>query len=106
MERVGTVLEWLSAYSHKLVRPAYYDTIMLGRVPRQEETKQMLSVIFGLDDRGMRKMELSATFNLGMVELLEINALDCKPDISGVMYGNASVIDGKIEEIYEFYRTH
>ena len=106
VERVGTVLEWLSAYSHKLVRPAYYDTIMLGRVPRQEETKQMLSVIFGLDDRGMRKMELSATFNLGMVELLEINALDCKPDISGVMYGNAGVIDGKIEEIYEFYRTH
>lgn len=106
IERVCTVLEWLSAYSHKLVRPAYYDVILLGRVPRQAETKEMLNIVFGLDERGMRKMDCSATFDLGMVETLEISALDCKPDISGILRGNAKVIDDKISTVYEYYRAN
>lgn len=106
LERVCTVLEWLSAYSHKLVRPAYYDVILLGRVPRQEETKEMLNIIFGLDERGMRKMDCSATFDLGMVETMEISALDCKPDISGILRSNDKVIDDKISTVYEYYRAN
>jgi hypothetical protein len=54
----------------------------------------------------MRKMECSATFDLGMVETLEVSTLDCKPDISGILRGNAKVIDDKISTVYEYYRAN
>ncbi len=106
LERVCTVWEWLSAYSHKLVRPVYYDVIMLGRVPRQEETSEMLNIIFGLDERGKIVVELDTVFDTQMVVLLEDGAFDLRPDIAGIMRSNAKTVDSKIETIYEFYRSN
>ncbi len=46
-ENVGIFLEAYAAESYKLVHPAYYDALLYGKVARDEESREMLGLIFG-----------------------------------------------------------
>ncbi len=46
LSRTGTVIENLSAYGYKTVRPAYYDVVLHGKTVRDEESREMLDIIF------------------------------------------------------------
>ena len=45
-EMSGMVSEWLSYYGHKLVRPKFYDTLLSVRFAQDEETIDMLDLIY------------------------------------------------------------
>lgn len=46
LSRTATVIENLSAYGYKTVRPAYYDVVLNGKTIRDEESREMLDIIF------------------------------------------------------------
>ena len=46
-EKVGAVAEYLGAISHEIVKPVYYDILLNGKVTRDEESKEMLDIIYG-----------------------------------------------------------
>jgi hypothetical protein len=47
MESIGIFLEAYAAESYKRVKPAYYDVLLSGKVARDEESLEMLDIIFG-----------------------------------------------------------
>lgn len=46
ISRSGTVLEVMSAYGYKMIRPAYYNVILTGRNTRDNESAEMLDIMF------------------------------------------------------------
>jgi len=46
-EKVGAVTEYLGAKSHEIVLPAYFDVLLNGKVIRDEESRNMLEIIYG-----------------------------------------------------------
>jgi hypothetical protein len=46
VERTCSILEELSAQSRKLIVPAYYDKTLMGKLKRDEESEEMLNMIF------------------------------------------------------------
>ncbi|MCL2157971.1 MAG: extracellular solute-binding protein [Oscillospiraceae bacterium] len=47
MEEMGIFLEAYAAESRKRVNPAYYDVLLSGKVARDDESLEMLDIIFG-----------------------------------------------------------
>lgn len=45
-ERTGAILEEMCALSMKLIRPAYYDKTLIGKGIRDDESEEMLDIIF------------------------------------------------------------
>ena len=46
VERAGTITEALAYYGKKVVTPAYYDVNLIGQSTRDEESEDMLKIIF------------------------------------------------------------
>ncbi len=46
LEKTGAVLEYFNYISHDTVIPAYQDTVLYGKVIRDEESRDMLDIIF------------------------------------------------------------
>ena len=46
VERAGTITEALAYYGKKTVTPAYYDVNLIGQSTRDEESEDMLKIIF------------------------------------------------------------
>jgi hypothetical protein len=47
MEKTGVFLEAYAAESYRRVKPAYYDVLLSGKVARDDESLDMLDIIFG-----------------------------------------------------------
>jgi hypothetical protein len=47
MTRLGAVTEALAYHGQKIVRPAYYEKTLYGTVIRDEESREMLEIMFG-----------------------------------------------------------
>lgn len=45
-EMTGAIIEMLGYESQKLVRPAYYDKVLIGKYIRDDESRDMLDIIF------------------------------------------------------------
>lgn len=45
-ERTGAIIEEMCALSMKLIRPAYYDKTLIGKGIRDDESEEMLDIIF------------------------------------------------------------
>lgn len=61
-EFVGIILEALTAESRETLIPAYYDTAIKGKALRDEESIEMLDIIFE-----NRIYDLGVTFNIGSI---------------------------------------
>ena len=46
-EKVGAVVEYLGAKSREIVTPAYFDILLNGKVINDDESKDMLNIIYG-----------------------------------------------------------
>lgn len=46
-EKVGAVVEYLGAKSREIVLPAYFDILLTGKVTRDNESQEMLDIIYG-----------------------------------------------------------
>jgi len=64
LDRVGIILEALSAESKYTLRPAYYDVVLQRKYTRDEESSEMLDIIFG-----NRVYDVGAVYSFGGVFL-------------------------------------
>jgi ABC-type glycerol-3-phosphate transport system substrate-binding protein len=46
-EKVGAVVEYLGAKSHEIVLPTYFDILLNGKLTRDDESREMLEIIYG-----------------------------------------------------------
>ena len=60
LEETGIFLEYYAWLGHSMIMPAFYDILLTGKIVRDEESVQMLDLIFDslIQDMG-------GTFNLG-----------------------------------------
>lgn len=103
LERVCTVMEWMCAYSYKLVRPVYYEVILYGRISRQPEAVEMLKIIFGLTDLGIKRIELDTIMNFGMNSEMEMGASDASPNVAATINAKGRLLDKLIENLQIYY---
>ena len=106
LARVCNVMEWLNAYSYKLVKPVYYDVILYGRISRQPEAVDMLKIIFGLEDNGVKRMEMDGVLALGMTNVLEVCASDCSTGISGRIRVISELVDDTLNTTVKYYQNN
>lgn len=105
LERTCTVLEWLSAYSYKLVKPEYYDIVVQTRAVRDNDSIEMLDIIFGHDERGTVKFELDLVYQIGIADCVRKNLSDnstsLKSDLDSTKRGTAKSNINKVLEAYK-----
>lgn len=80
LNRTGIILENICAESYRTVRPAYYDIVLYGKTIRDDESAEMLDLIF---DR--RSYEIGAIYNFEIVGTVNSNLAKGNPDISSVI---------------------
>ena len=102
---VANVMEWLSAYSYEWLRPAYYDTVLYGRISKDPQAMESLKIIFGVDERGTKKIEYDSMFWLGMTAVLEASAGDCVMDIQGQLSTVSGKAETAITAVHEHYKA-
>jgi hypothetical protein len=94
---ISAVLEHMSYISYYDVYPIFYDTIILGRSARDEQSKQMLKVVFStrVFDPGTYWLEKSMHSDQSFLTLFENNT----QNISSMWGG----MKGKVEDaVIEF----
>lgn len=106
LERVCTVMEWMCAYSYKLVKPVYYEVILYGRISRQPQAVDMLKIVFGLTENGVKSVEMDDILQLGMSTWMEKYASDGKPNISSKLRSLTEIVNEKIDEILTYYEEN
>ena len=104
LEYVCNVMEWLCAYSYKLVKPVYYDVILYGRISKESEEAEMLDIMFGLTDYGIKRIERDGVLALGMTNVLELCASDANMGISGRMRTISDLVDDTINTMNTYYQ--
>lgn len=82
IERSSIILEALNIESYRLIIPSYYDTVLQGKLARDDESKEMLDLIFE-----------NIEFDFGFVHSASLN------NIEGVMF------EGKSENMTSVYSS-
>lgn len=104
LERVGTVLEWLNAYSYDIVRPAYYEHILYGRLLQEPQAVTALDIILASDPRGKAVLELDQVFKFGMADKLALSMSDCKPSFNIAVRTIREIVDDNIATTVKYYK--
>ena len=104
VERTCVILENLAAYSYKLVKHEYYDVVVQGRTVRDNDSIEMLDIIFGHTDLGVTYLGIDTSFRLGLSDQIRKsmsdNVTEVMVDIGSVM-GSVST---NIESLIEAYK--
>lgn len=93
LSRTGTVIENLSAYGYKTVRPAYYDVVLHGKTVRDEESREMLDIIFANIEG-----EMAYIYNWGGYADTLKSVLSGKGDIVSKLEAKKTAVESAIEK--------
>ena len=103
LERTCTVLENLAAYSYKLVKIEYYDVVVQTRTVRDNDSIEMLDIIFGHDEKGTTRFEIDTVYKTGISEVIRKEMSDRSTNIMSA-FNNFTEINGKINKVIEDYK--
>lgn len=96
LSRTATVIENLSAYGYKLVRPAYYDIVLNGKTIRDEGSREMLDIIFSNIEG-----EMAFIYQWGSYSSALMNVMTGTSDIVSTLDSNRSAVEKAIEDHLE-----
>jgi len=99
LEKTGTILEAMAAYSSITLKPAYYETCIQGRYTRDEESVAMLDIIFA-----NRVYDIGLINDAGSI-IGKISSLTnaCSTNVASMYAGMESAMQEKMAEIIEAY---
>jgi len=99
LERVGIFLEALAAESRKVLLPAYYDIMLTGKLTRDEESLEMLDIIFN-----NRVYDVGDIYNFGDIggQLISMT-MTFNRDMSSKYQSLEPAIDAAIEKLVTAY---
>ena len=101
LERACTILENMAAYSYKLVRYEYYDVVVQGRTVRDNDSIEMLDIIFGHTELGKTKLEIDMLYSIGIMDVIRKDMSDCISEIMVSIDGAMGTIEGNMESVIE-----
>ena len=105
IERTCTILENLSAYSLKYVRDEYYDIIVQLRTVRDNDSIEMIDVIFGHSDLSTTRFELDVVYDIGIFECVRVNLSDGLASVKSQLDSiKRSTVPAKIADLVDAYR--
>lgn len=81
VERTCTILENLTAYSYQMVKKEYYEVVVQARTVRDNDSIEMLDIIFGNSENGVVKFELDAVYGIGISSCINLNISDAAPEV-------------------------
>ena len=99
LERTGAVIEMLSAESHYGLREAYYDNVLRSKGVRDEESNEMLDIIFA-----NRVYDLAHIHNWGGL-IDAICALEIDGNISSTIDSNFTAAETAMKKTIEDYKS-
>ena len=105
LERTCTILENLAAYSYKLVKYEYYDVVVQTRTVRDNDSIEMLDVIFGHHEEipCTTRFEIDTVYETGISNVIRKEMSDRSTNImSG--FGDWREINAKIAQVIEGYK--
>ncbi len=96
ISRSGTVIELLSAYGYKYIRPAYYDKVLTGKTIRDNESANMLDII-------LENVSCEMAYNYPWGDCINAmaNIMSGTSDIMSTLESSKSGIEGAIEKHLE-----
>jgi len=90
LDRISIILEALSAESRYTLQPAYYDVVLQRKYVRDDESSEMLDIIFGSTPMGDRVYDIGSVYSFGGV-FLDFIALAAKLDRNIVSYHDKKI---------------
>jgi hypothetical protein len=100
LERVSIILEALSAESRYTLQPAYFDVSLHRKYTRDEESSDMLDIIFST-----RIYDIGAVYNFGNVYLDFCNiATNQSRDVVSLYERRQGQMESGIESVVEAFR--
>lgn len=96
VSRAGTVIEVMSALGYKYVRPAYYDVVLNGKTVRDDESSEMLDIIFDNVETDYAQMYKWAGFDSTMISVMTTSV-----DIASTFDSNRKAVEAAISEFLE-----
>ena len=101
LERTCTILENLAAYSHKLVKSEYYDVVVQTRTIRDNDSLEMLDVIFGHHDEiaSTVRFEIDSIHGIGISNNIKLKMSDRLP--TSISKGE---VNNKLNALMEKYQ--
>lgn len=92
--RVGVVLEELAYQGQKLLTPAYYEQTLIGQYTRDEESADMLDIIFAT-----RVYDVGVYYNIGAYKESIINLYTSRSSLASLYDASLSPAEKKLEQI-------
>ena len=99
LSRTGIMLELLAYQGKKLLTPAYYEKTLVGQYTRDEESAEMLDIIFAT-----RVFDVGIYYNLGGYKDKICSMLRLGDTLTNVYETNRSAAEQKLEGINELFR--
>lgn len=96
LSRSATVMENFNALSYETVLPAYYEITLTGKSLRDNESAEMLDIMFG-----SAECELSYVYSWDNYHNTIIDVLTKGQNITSSLEGKRSAVEAKIEALYE-----
>ncbi len=105
VQRTCTILEYLSAYSYKLVKNEYYDVVVQTRTVRDNDSIEMLDIIFGHDELGTTKFEIDLVYGIGIADCIRLNLSDANNEVKSQLDGiKRTTVKNNIDKTIEAYK--
>ncbi|MFA6948935.1 MAG: hypothetical protein WCQ72_08125, partial [Eubacteriales bacterium] len=98
LERTGIILEALAYASKDTVTKAYYDVNLYTKVARDDESGDMLDIIFGT-----KRYDLAKTFGWGGLDVVVQTSAKDSGKFASLYAAAESKAQAQLEESYEFF---
>jgi len=98
--RAAIILEALSAESKNLVQPAYYDVVLDSKTLRDDDSKQMLDIIFG-----NRIYDIGDIFYLGKMGDIIQDTMTYKNDVASFIASHQTAAQSDIDKMLAAYAS-
>ncbi len=104
LESTCAVLENLAAFFHKYVKNEYYEIVVQLRTVRDNDSLEMLNIIFGHAEKSTTKFELDLVYNIGIATCIRINLSDSKGEIKSQLDSiKRTSVDTNIKNVIKAY---
>lgn len=103
LEQTCTIIENLAAYSYKLVKHEYYEIVVQTRTVRDNDSIEMLDVIFGHTENGTARFEIDSVYSIGISSIVKAEMSDRHTGIQSAIAG-ASEVKANIDKVIESYK--
>ena len=104
IEQTCVILENLAAYSYKLVRHEYYEVVVQGRTVRDNDSIEMLDIIFGHTELGRTAFEIDTMYELGFSSSIRAGMSDCIAEIMLNIDSATGAVENGIARVVEAYK--